>query len=70
MIAPFVLFSSIVAFSWTSIHSIGAIIMFCIAYGFFSGTFVSTTGPALATLSPDMALVGTHMGKPLISAFK
>jgi len=62
MMAPFVLFCGIVAFCWISISTLGAIVVFCICYGFFSGTFVSITGPALATLSPDMALVGTHMG--------
>ncbi|CAG8952989.1 hypothetical protein HYFRA_00003179 [Hymenoscyphus fraxineus] len=62
IIAPFVLFCSIIAFSWTSIHSLASLILFCLFYGFFSGTFVSVTGPALATLSPDLSLVGTHMG--------
>ena len=59
---PFSIFCGIVAFSWISIHSTGPLIVFCIFYGFFSGTFVSIMGPALATLSPDLALVGTHMG--------
>jgi MFS family permease len=59
---PFSILCGIIAFSWTSIHSIGPLVVFCIFYGFFSGTFVSITGPALATLSPDLALVGTHMG--------
>lgn len=62
MMAPFVLCCAIVSYSWTSISSEGEIVIFTIAYGFFSGTFVSVTGPALASLSPDMALVGTHMG--------
>jgi predicted MFS family arabinose efflux permease len=60
--APFVLCCSIIAFSWPSLHSTGQVVVFCIAYGFFSGTFVSITGPALVTLSPNLALVGTHMG--------
>lgn len=59
---PFIFFCSIIAFCWTSVSSTGQIIVFCIFYGFFSGTFVSITGPALATLSPDLSLVGTHMG--------
>jgi len=42
-----VLFCGVVAFSWTSMHSLGHIVVFCIFYGFFSGTFVSVTGPAL-----------------------
>jgi MFS family permease len=59
---PFSIFCGIIAFSWTSMHSTGPVIVFCIFYGFFSGTWVSIIGPALATLSPDLALVGTHMG--------
>ena len=35
---------------------------FGISYGFFSGTYVAIVGPCLAVLSPDLRLVGTHMG--------
>ncbi|TVY78527.1 Aspyridones efflux protein apdF [Lachnellula suecica] len=59
---PFCLGCGIIAFCWTSVQSLPQIILFSIFYGFFSGTFVSITGPALATLSNDMSLVGTHMG--------
>jgi MFS family permease len=59
---PFVLFCGIIAFCWTSITSFGQAVVFSIFYGFFSGTFVSISGPSLATLSPDLSLVGTHMG--------
>ena len=59
---PFVLCCGITAFCWTSISSIGQIIVFCLFYGFFSGTFVAIAGPSIATLSTDMSLVGTHMG--------
>lgn len=62
IMAPLTLGCAIVAFSWTSISSLGPIIVFCIFYGFFSGTFVSITGPALASLSTDLSLIGTHMG--------
>jgi MFS family permease len=59
---PFCCFCGIIAFCWTSVSSLGQVVVFCIFYGFFCGTFVSITGPALATLSPDLGLVGTHMG--------
>ena len=59
---PFSILCGIIAFSWTYINSTGPLIVFCIFYGFISGTFVSITGPALATLSPDLGLMGTHMG--------
>ena len=60
--APFCCACAIIAFCWTSISSTGQAIVFCIFYGFFSGTFVSISPPALASLSPDLNLVGTHMG--------
>lgn len=59
---PFIFFCAVIAFCWTSITSLAQAVLFCIFYGFFSGTFVSISGPALATLSPDLSLVGTHMG--------
>jgi MFS family permease len=62
IMAPFGLLCGIVAFCWTSLHSLGPLIIFCISYGFFSGTYVAIVGPCLAVLSPDLHLVGTHMG--------
>lgn len=59
---PFIIFCGIVAFTWISITSVAGVFLFAFFYGFFSGTFVSITGPTLAVLSPDLALVGTHMG--------
>ncbi|KAH8660939.1 major facilitator superfamily domain-containing protein [Tricladium varicosporioides] len=59
---PFILCCAIISFCWPSIHSLPSLILFCIFYGFFSGTFVSITGPSISSLSPDIALVGTHMG--------
>ncbi|KAJ5035093.1 uncharacterized protein L3040_008354 [Drepanopeziza brunnea f. sp. 'multigermtubi'] len=59
---PFVLLCGLIAFCWPSIASLGQAVTFCLAYGFFSGTFVSITGPSIATLSTDLGLVGTHMG--------
>ncbi|KAL7940418.1 major facilitator superfamily domain-containing protein [Trichoderma barbatum] len=59
---PFCLVCAVIAFCWTSVSSVGGVIVFCISYGFFAGTFVSMAGPALASLSTDMSLVGTHIG--------
>ena len=59
---PFCCACGIIAFCWTSVSSLGQVVVFCIFYGFFSGTFVSILPPALAALSPDLSLVGTHMG--------
>ena len=65
---PFCLFCGVVAFCWTSLSSIGQCIVFSIFYAFFSGTFVSIMGPAIASLCVDLSLVGTHMGMSLAFA--
>lgn len=62
IIIPFILGCAITAFCWTSITTLGQAIVFAIFYGFFSGTFVSVSAPILVTLSPDLSMVGTHMG--------
>lgn len=62
IMVPWVLFCGIIAYSWTSATSIGQVVVFCIFYGFFSGTLVSIIAPAVVTLSSDISLVGTHMG--------
>jgi predicted MFS family arabinose efflux permease len=62
MMTPLVLLLGVIAYTWTSTTSAGQIIVFCIFYGFFSGTLVSITGPAIVIISPDLSLVGTHMG--------
>jgi predicted MFS family arabinose efflux permease len=65
---PFCFFCGVVAFCWTSLSSIGQGIVFSIVYGFFSGTFVSIMGPAIASLCVDLSLVRTHMGMSLAFA--
>jgi predicted MFS family arabinose efflux permease len=60
--APFCCTCTIIAFCWTSVTSPGQAIVFCLFYGFFSGTFVSISPLALAALATDPTLVGTHMG--------
>lgn len=62
IMTPWVLFCGVIAYSWTSATSAGQIIVLCIFYGFFSGTLVSIIAPAVVGISPDLSLVGTHMG--------
>lgn len=54
--------ATILAFAWIGIHNEPGIIVFCILYGFFSGTFVSLPPAAIASLSPDLSEIGTRMG--------
>ncbi|KAK0615269.1 major facilitator superfamily domain-containing protein [Bombardia bombarda] len=60
IIACFV--SSLLSFCWIAVNSKAGIIVFCILYGFFSGSFVSLPAPTIASLSPNMSVVGARMG--------
>lgn len=62
IMTPWTLFCGIIAYSWLSATSAGQIIVLCIFYGFFSGTLVSIIAPAVVVISPDLSMVGTHMG--------
>lgn len=62
VIIPGTLATCILGFGWVGIHSTGGLIIFCILYGFFSGSFVSIPPTVLVTLSPSMGVVGTRMG--------
>lgn len=46
---PFIFFCAVVAFCWTSITSFTQAVLFCIFYGFFSGTFVSMSGSSTSS---------------------
>ena len=48
--------------AWTAVRSTGALIVFALIYGFFSGAFVSLPPSTLVALSPDLSKVGTRIG--------
>lgn len=54
--------SGILALCLNAVSSIGSLIVFCILYGFFSGSFVSLPPTILVGLSPNRGIVGTRMG--------
>lgn len=57
------LVTTIIAFCWIRVHSAVGAVFFCILYGFFSGTFVSLSGPVVATaLCPHMGMLGVRTG--------
>lgn len=62
MLIPCAAISSLLAFCWIKIRSTAGLIIFCILYGFFSGTFVSLPPTTVVSLSPSLAVVGTRMG--------
>lgn len=62
VIIPCALFAGICTLSLLSITAVPSFVVFLIFYGFFSGAFVSLPPPVLIALSPNRALMGTHMG--------
>ena len=52
----------VLGFCWIAIHNIPGIIVFCVLYGFFSGSFVSLQPAVVVTLSPSLGIFGTRMG--------
>ncbi|RDW70382.1 major facilitator superfamily protein-5 [Coleophoma crateriformis] len=62
ILAPFILVAGGLQFAWIGIHNLAGIIVFCILFGFFSGSIVSLPPTALVTLSPDLSVIGTRMG--------
>lgn len=62
MLLPCASISALLAFCWIAIHSKAGLVIFCILYGFFSGTFVSLPPTTVISLSPSLAVVGTRMG--------
>lgn len=62
MLIPCAAISSLLAFCWIAIDRKAGLIVFCIFYGFFSGTFVSLPPTTVVSLSPSLGVVGTRMG--------
>lgn len=62
MLIPCSLIAGILAFCWIAVDNVAGTIIFCIFYGFFSGTFVSLPPTTVVSLSPSLSVVGTRMG--------
>ncbi|KAF9888994.1 hypothetical protein FE257_008164 [Aspergillus nanangensis] len=62
MLLPCAVVSALLAYCWIDIHTTAGIIVFCLLYGFFSGTFVSLPPTTVVSLSPSLNVVGTRMG--------
>ena len=63
MLVPCALLTAILTFTLISIHNVGGIVVFCLIFGFFSGTFVSLPPTIFVFLSADnRALIGTRLG--------
>ena len=62
MLFPCAAIAALLAFCWIAIRSKAGLVIFCILYGFFSGTFVSLPPTTVVSLSPNLGVVGTRMG--------
>ncbi|MCJ1306620.1 hypothetical protein MMC25_000263 [Agyrium rufum] len=62
MLVPCALAASVLSFGWIGVHSLPAVIIFSLLYGFFSGAFVSLLPSVIVGLTPDLRKIGTRMG--------
>ncbi|KAG0651361.1 Aspyridones efflux apdF [Hyphodiscus hymeniophilus] len=62
VLLPAATITGILTLCWIGIHNTPGIVLFSVLYGFFSGGFVSLPGTALASLTPDLARLGTRIG--------
>jgi MFS family permease len=62
MMVPCALLSGVLILCLLSISSPVSILVFCILFGFFSGSFVSLQPSILVFLSPNRGIIGTRMG--------
>ncbi|KAM3084419.1 hypothetical protein ACMFMG_001476 [Clarireedia jacksonii] len=62
VLIPGTAIACVVALGWIGIHSVGGLVVFCLLYGFSSGSFVSIPPTVIVTLSPSLSVVGTRMG--------
>ena len=59
---PFALILATLCFAWISIKGSAALIVFCLLYGFFCGSFVSLPGVTIISLSPNLSTIGVQLG--------
>jgi len=62
MIVPCAIISGVISLCLIPINSLAPLIVCCVIYGFFSGSFVSLPPSVLVHLSPNRGMIGTRMG--------
>ena len=67
-IVPCGLVAAVLAFAWIGIDNAPGLWVFAALYGAFSGAIVSLPPTIVASLAPDLSLVGTWMGMSFIFA--
>lgn len=55
--------ASILAFVWIGIGTTAGVLVFCILYGFFSGSFIGLSAPVMTqVLCPHLGVLGVRLG--------
>lgn len=62
LLVPCSILSGALVLCLLAVQSQASLLAICAAYGFFSGSLVSLSGPVLVLLSPHAGVVGTRMG--------
>lgn len=62
MVIPCALITSILAFCWISVDSVGGLAAFAVLYGVFSGSLLALARASVASLTRDIGRMGTRMG--------
>lgn len=65
---PLALLSSLLCFCWIAISSQAGTITFCVLYGVCTGALQSLPGPTVMTLSPNLRMIGAHVGMSMTIA--
>jgi len=62
IITPCAMITALLIWILLAVTNISGVVVFCLFYGFFSGTFVSLPPSIFVSLTKNRALIGTRMG--------
>lgn len=62
IMTPCAALTGVLIFCLLGVHDAAGLVIYCVFFGFFSGTFVSLLPPLLVSISPDRDLIATRMG--------
>lgn len=57
--------AGVIMYAWIAVHSLGGIIAFAAAYGFFGAGVQGLLGAAMASMTPDLQKIGVRLGMVL-----
>ncbi|KAI8716203.1 hypothetical protein NCS52_00913400 [Fusarium sp. LHS14.1] len=62
IMTPCAALTGVLIFCLLGVHDAAGLVIYCVFFGFFSGTFVSLLPSLLVSISPDRDLIATRMG--------